>query len=164
MRIYTAHAATARRPGPEAASAAAPSPRPPAGSVPAAGQPAPVPSAAAPARGAPLAEAPLLVPEGFAWGAALTPGFWFLLRRMWLPGLAQLALVILILLFAPDALAPWLLLALQSLAGLEARDLWRRALARRGLPEVAVVAAPDEETALLRLLGQRPDLARGATA
>jgi hypothetical protein len=49
--------------------------------------------------------------------------------------------------------------ALQFLLGCHARDLQRRALARRSFEQVGVVVERDEERALARLLAERPELA-----
>jgi hypothetical protein len=104
---------------------------------------------------------PVLVPEGFAWGAfLLPPGLWFALRGMWVTAVLHLGAFILLAVLVPPGLDGWAALALQLLAGFEARDQQRRGLARAGRPALAVVAGPDEETALLRLLGARPDLVR----
>jgi hypothetical protein len=48
---------------------------------------------------------------------------------------------------------------LQFLLGCQARDLLRRALARRGYAEAHVVVERDGERALARLIAERPELA-----
>jgi hypothetical protein len=53
-------------------------------------------------------------------------------------------------------------LGVHLLAGFEARDRLRARLARRGLPVLGVVAAPDEDIAWFRLGQQRPDLVKAA--
>jgi signal transduction histidine kinase len=107
--------------------------------------------------------APELVPEGFGWGAFLLPGLWFAMQGMWLAALAQLAANLAVMLLAPAAIGFWALLALQVLAGFEARDLQRWSLSRRGRPVLAVVVGRNEDAALLRLLGARPELVRAGT-
>jgi hypothetical protein len=102
--------------------------------------------------------APVLVREGFSWGAFLFGPLWLLAHRLWLPALlwfAAAAVLILLARFGGAALLP----ALQFLLGCHARDLQRRALARRGYAQAHVVAERDEELALARLLAARPELA-----
>lgn len=98
-----------------------------------------------------------LVPEGFAWGACLLGPLWLLAQRLWLGALAWVAAAALIAFLPGKAMAP-LLLGLCLLAGAHGRDLLRAKLARRGFGTLGVVAAPDEDAALARLLAQRPDL------
>ena len=60
---------------------------------------------------------PVLVREGFSWGAFLLGPIWFALRRAWLAAVLSLAFTALILLLAPGARF-WLLLVLAVTAGL----------------------------------------------
>ena len=108
--------------------------------------------------------APVLVREGFAWGAFLFALPWLLLHRMWIEAVAYLGLVLLLAAFVPEAAALPVALALQFLVGALAQDLRRAALARRGRPAAHVVAAADQDAALARLLDARPDLARAVLA
>ena len=108
--------------------------------------------------------APVLVREGFAWGAFLFTLPWLLLHRMWLEAIAYLGLVLLMAAFLPEAAALPGALALQFLIGAQAQDVRRAALARRGRPAAHVIAAVDEESALARLLDARPELARAVAA
>ncbi len=103
--------------------------------------------------------APVLVREGWSWGAAVFGPFWLLAQRAWIPGLVFLALTILVGRLAPDGLQAILSLAFAVLAGLLGRDLVRWTLERRGYVLAHVLAARDEEGALARLLTARPDLA-----
>jgi hypothetical protein len=113
--------------------------------------------ASVPATSLPAA-APVLLREGVAfWGFVFGP-FWLLWHRCWLAGLALLGLS-LALAVVP---APWdapALLALHAMIGLHGQDLRRWTFARRGWRLAHVVAGPDEETALLRLLVAVPRLA-----
>lgn len=95
--------------------------------------------------------APVLVPEGFSWGAAVFGWVWLLLRRAWIPA---------ILVFAAGVLAWRLgralgsgapLLGLFLLQGYCGRDLLRWGLARRGYTQGPVVVAADEDAAFGRL-------------
>ncbi len=106
----------------------------------------------------PARRGPVLVREGFSWGAFLFGPFWLLLRGLWLAALLWLVVAAAVALLAPAATAA-VLPALQFLLGCHARDLQRRALARRGYAQAHVVVERDEERALARLLAARPDLA-----
>jgi len=102
---------------------------------------------------------PVLVEEGFAWGALAFGPFWFAAQRCWREAGLMLALTAAAL-FLPGAAAPVVLAALHVLAGFEARDARRRRLARRGLPEVGVVVASSADFAWFRLAEARPELVR----
>jgi hypothetical protein len=110
----------------------------------------------------PKARPPVLVQEGFAFWAFLFGPFWFAWHRLWREALALLVLELAIGWLLPDPASMVLGLALQVLVGLEARDRLRARLARQGLPQLAVVAAPDLDLAWFRLTQQRPDLVRAA--
>ncbi len=105
---------------------------------------------------------PVLVREGFSWGACFIPTLWFLWNRMGLVALLHLALLAAIGLLLPDRVAGWAALAVQILVAMEARELRRWTLGRRGFALRGVVAAPDEEAAWLRLAEAEPDIAFGA--
>jgi len=107
------------------------------------------------------AKPPVLIAEGFCWGAAIFGPFWFLWQRLWWAAAAMLALNIAFALLLPGSVDGIALLALHALAGLEARDRLRARLVRRGLTLQGVVAAPDLELAWYRLAQARPDLVRG---
>ena len=104
-----------------------------------------------------------LVPEGFSVWAFLLGPLWLLWRGLWLVLLGYLLLAAATALI-PDPWEGFAVMALQLLLGFHARDLERWTLRRRGFAQVEVVAAPDEDAALLRLLGARPGLARGMMA
>ncbi len=116
------------------------------------------------ARSGDAGSAPVLVREGFSWGAFLVPTLWFLLHRLFLAAFLHAVAVAVILIAVPAPWAGWTLLALQLLVGYEARDLYRRGLARRRYKLAALVVAPDEDSAYGRMAEQRPDLARAALA
>lgn len=143
MRAWTVHAPLPPAPAPRASV-------PPAGAVPMEA----TPEAPPPRRGRLV-----LVPEGFSWLAALLPPLWFLMHRLWLVLLLWLALAVLAVVLLPPAVTPYVLIAAQILIGLQAQDLRRWSLARRGLPVAAVVLGGDEDAALLRALDGRPELA-----
>jgi hypothetical protein len=99
----------------------------------------------------------VLVKEGFCWPALFFGPFWAFYHRLWLWGLAWIA-VALVLGMAGEALpsaAAYLSFASFALALLfaaEANDLRRRDLARRGWREVEVVGGTDDDTAARRFL------------
>ncbi len=104
---------------------------------------------------------PVLVREGFSVGALLFGPLWLLGQGAWLPAVVVAALWGLAgLLPHPEAF--WLALAV--LAGVLGRDLCRWALARRGYALSQVVAGPDADAALARLLASRSDLAGASLA
>ena len=102
---------------------------------------------------------PVLVREGWSWGAFLFGPFWLLFQRAWLPGGAVLALTLILAAAARQPTQALLSLALGVLLGLLGRDLVRWSLERRGYRLAHVLAARDEEGALGRLLAVRTDLA-----
>jgi hypothetical protein len=111
------------------------------------------------------ARMPKLVPEGFSLLAALLPPVWLLLHRQWLALAIWLPLAVLAALLLPAAALAVAVPAAHLLLGLQAQDIRRWTLARRGRPVSGVVVARDAEAALLRALDARPDLARaGLTA
>jgi hypothetical protein len=108
--------------------------------------------------GRPPRRAPVLVPEGFSWGAFLFGPFWLLAHRLWWEALLWLVVPVAAVLLATVGGA-LILPAAQFLLGCHARDLQRRALARRGYAQEHVVAERDEDRALARLCAARPELA-----
>lgn len=109
----------------------------------------------------PRSRPPVLVKEGFSFWAFLFGFLWFLFHRLWWEALLLLVLTVCAGLL-PDPASGIAVLALQLLAGLEARDRLRAKLARKGLAELGVVAAPDQDLAWFRLAQQRPDLVKAA--
>jgi hypothetical protein len=102
--------------------------------------------------------APVLVREGFSWGALIFGPFWLLAHRAWIAGVLTLCVLVVIAVLAPPALAASLLLVLFWAIGVFGNDFRRWSLARHGYLLVHVVAAPGEDAALARLLERRPDL------
>ena len=104
---------------------------------------------------------PVLVREGFSWGAALFGWLWLLVQGAWGPAL---------LLFAAGVAAAKLGVMLHSVApavavflvqGVFGRDLVRWWLGLRGWRPAGPVAASSHDAALLRLLAEHPDLQAG---
>ncbi|MGI4942941.1 MAG: DUF2628 domain-containing protein [Janthinobacterium lividum] len=105
------------------------------------------------------ARPPVLVHEGWSWGAAVFGPFWLLAYRAWVPGMIMLAVVVILNLLVTQGLRGLLILGFFLLLGLLGRDMLRWSLARRGYALAHVVAARDGDAAFARLLDARPDLA-----
>ncbi len=103
--------------------------------------------------------APELVREGFSWGALLLGPVWLAARGAWVPAAVDFAAGLLIVVLLPGAVGSALLAALAVAQGLFGHDLVRWSLDLRGYVLAHVLAAPDDEAALARLLHRRPDLA-----
>ena len=101
---------------------------------------------------------PVLVPEGFAWGALFFGPLWLASYAAWVPAALALAATVLIIVFTDGGTTAVLLLALYFLLGLSGYDLRRWALANRRYLLAQVLVAPTEEQALGRLLDRRADL------
>lgn len=101
---------------------------------------------------------PVLVAEGFSWGALIFGGLWLLFHRAWIAGLLAIAASVVIgaLTRPPSRIA--LELGLAVLLGLVGRDLVRWSLDRRGFVAAHVITARNAEQALGRLLNERPDM------
>ena len=102
--------------------------------------------------------APVLVREGFSWGALIFGPLWLAAHRTWIAAVLTLAAWVLILVLARDGVAAALLTALIVLLGLSGHDLRRWSLEHRGYLLAQVVLARNELEALSRLLDRRPDL------
>ena len=102
--------------------------------------------------------APVLVREGFSWGALLFGPLWLAAHRVWIPAVVSLATFVLIIVVTDDGLAAALLTALVMLLGFSGHDLRRWSLDHRGYLLAQVVTGRDELAAMARLLERRPDL------
>jgi hypothetical protein len=102
---------------------------------------------------------PVLVREGFAWGALFFGPLWLAVHRAWIPAAISLAAYVLIGLLAPRPAAAILIVALAVLLGLTGQDLRRWALEWRGYLLVHILAAVNGDDAFMRLMALRPDLA-----
>lgn len=103
--------------------------------------------------------APVLVREGFAWGALLFGPLWLAAYRAWIPAALSLATGILIVALTAGALTSALMLALAIWLGVSGYDLRRWSMRQRGFTLFQVIAAHDETDAFAKLLERRPDLA-----
>jgi len=102
--------------------------------------------------------APVLVREGFSWGALCFGPVWLAIHRAWIAAVLTLAAIVLIVALADDSTEMVLLAGVILLLGLSGHDLRRWSLGNRGYRLAQVIAARDELEALERLLNRRPDL------
>ena len=101
---------------------------------------------------------PVLVREGFSWGALILGPFWLAAHRAWIAAALSLAVYILIAVLAPRPASTILSLGVACILGLIGNDLRRWALETNGYLLVHVVAAINADDAFTRLLAQRPEL------
>ena len=102
---------------------------------------------------------PVLVREGFSWGALLFGGLWLAIHRAWVPAAVSLAVYVLIIALAPQPARAVLETGLAVLLGLTGQDLRRWSLEQRGYLLAHVLSAADSDDAFTRLMSNRPDLA-----
>jgi hypothetical protein len=102
---------------------------------------------------------PVLVRDGFAWGALFLGPVWLAVHRAWIAAAISLATYVLLVALAPDPADAILAVGLSLILGFTGRDLQCWALERRGYLLAHVVAAGDRDDAFARLLNLRPDLA-----
>jgi Protein of unknown function (DUF2628) len=101
---------------------------------------------------------PVLVRDGFSWGALFFGPLWLAVHRVWVAAALSLAAFVLIIVLTAGGAAAALLIALIALLGLSGHDLRRWSLDHRGYLLSQVVVAQDELEAIARLLERRPDL------
>jgi hypothetical protein len=101
---------------------------------------------------------PVLVREGFSFGALFFGPIWLAAHRAWLPAGAMVLLTLLILLLTHSPASIMLVLGLALLAGFSGRDLVRWSVTRRGYLETTVITGRNQYDARARLLEARPDL------
>lgn len=104
------------------------------------------------------AAAPVLLREGFAWGGLLCGPLWLAAHRAFVPACLLLLAWAVALALTPAPLHGPLALLLALFAGTCGQDMRGWDLERRGRHLVRVIAAPDADAALARLLAARPDL------
>ncbi len=101
---------------------------------------------------------PVLVREGFSWTALVFGVFFFAFHRAWNALAVNLAAFVLAVL-AGRALGSGLpVLGVFALQGILGNDFLRWGLSLRGFVPGPIVAAPDEDTALSRLIDERQDV------
>jgi hypothetical protein len=103
--------------------------------------------------------APVLVREGFSWGALIFGPIWLAVHNAWIPAALALAACILIAVLTSGPTQSALLLALMLWLGFTGNDLRRWSLRLRGFVLQEVVGARDATEALGVMLERRPDLA-----
>ena len=96
------------------------------------------------------AEAIVFVKEGFAWLALLVPLLWLLYHRMWIVLAGYAASVVLVQLGVlslglADGVAIVMTISLSGLLALQANDLRRWSLARKGYQMVELVRGRDRD-------------------
>ena len=101
---------------------------------------------------------PVVLLEGWSWGAAVFGPLWLLAHRAWIPAVLFAAAALLVVVLAPPGLGGLIGLGFGVLAGLLGRDAVRWSLERRGYLLSHVLAARDADGALARLLHARTDL------
>ena len=102
-------------------------------------------------------KAPVLVPEGFSWGALFFGPLWLLRHGAWLAAVLALAALALGTL-VPPALRPAATFGVLLMLGVLGNDIRRWALGLRRFQVAHVVAARTRDEAMLRLLSHRPDV------
>ena len=102
---------------------------------------------------------PVLVREGFSWGAFLFGPLWLAAHRVWIPAVLGLVATGLIVLLTTEATSVVLVGGLMLLLGLSGFDLRRWSLDHRGYLLGQVLTGRSESEALASLLARRPDLA-----
>jgi len=101
---------------------------------------------------------PILVREGFSWGALIFGPFWLAYHRAWTATAIVAAADILVGVLVPEPFSIMLELGLALFVGLIGHDLRRWSIEARGYLLSHVLAARTETEALGRLLTFRPDL------
>jgi len=99
------------------------------------------------------AERAVFVRDGFNWPCLFIPLIWLLYRRMWLVLVLYLALTLALVgldFLAGDAAATWVAIAFAVFFAMEANNLRRWSLDRRGWREVGAASGRDEDEAALR--------------
>jgi hypothetical protein len=102
---------------------------------------------------------PVLVREGFSWGALIFGPLWLAAHRAWIAAAISLAAIVLIVALAPKPASGILMAGLALILGLTGNDMRRWALENRGYLLVHVLAAGNRDDAFTRLLTHRPDMA-----
>lgn len=101
----------------------------------------------------------VFVKEGFAIGAFAIPALWLLSNRLWLELILYMLLSAALMMLIPilggsQAVAGWTTLVLNLILGLEARNIHRYVLARRGYEVIGVVTGNDLADAERRFLSE----------
>jgi len=100
---------------------------------------------------------PVLLAEGFRWGAFLFGPCWLLRYRAFIPAAVAAAALIAIVVLTAGALLGVLVIGIALMLGFNGNDLRRWSLEQRGFLLSDVVVASDAEDGLARLLARRPE-------
>lgn len=100
---------------------------------------------------------PVLVKEGFSWGALFLGPFWLAAHRAWIAAAVVLAAEILGGL-VPAPASGVAAIGFALIVGFAGNDLRRWTLENRGYALVHVVSARSSDDAFTRLMANRPDL------
>ena len=103
---------------------------------------------------------PVLIKEGFSWGAFLFNVIWTLWHKLWIESAALLALCLALGVIADfinlsESIETAILQAVGVVVGLSGNDWRRESYRRRGYRDAGVVSGPDAENALRRFLDLR---------
>lgn len=107
---------------------------------------------------------PIMLPEGFAWGAFLFGPLWLAAQRAWIAAAVSLGVYVLVVALSSPPLAGILILGVALLLGLQGHDLRGWALDHRGFTLIHIVAARGPDDAWMRLIAHRPDLVAQMTS
>jgi hypothetical protein len=102
---------------------------------------------------------PVLVSEGFSWGALIFGPLWLAFHRAWIAAALSFAAFIFIAVLIPEPASTVLGIALAVILGLIGHDLRSWALEHRGYVLVHILAGRRIDDAWMRLITHRPDLA-----
>jgi hypothetical protein len=102
---------------------------------------------------------PVLVSEGFSWGALILGPLWLAAHRAWIAAALSFAAFVLIAALVPEPASSVLGIGLAVILGFVGHDLYSWALEHRGYVLVHILAGRTFEEAWMRLLEHRPDLA-----
>ncbi len=101
---------------------------------------------------------PVLLRDGFSWGAMLFGPLWLLLHRAWIPAALSFAAFVLAEALLSEPTAGVAIPGLMLLHGLSGNDMLAWNLERHGYLLTQILVARSEPEALARLLHDRPDL------
>lgn len=102
---------------------------------------------------------PVLVPEGFSWGALVLGPLWLLAHRAWIAAALGFAALLLAGVLLDSPAKSVIAAGAAFLLGLSGNDIRRWSLELRGYVLAHVYVARNADEALLRLLNERPDIA-----
>jgi hypothetical protein len=102
---------------------------------------------------------PVLVSEGFSWGALIFGPLWLAAHRAWIAAALSFAAYVFIAILVPEPASSVMTVGLAVILGLIGNDLRSWALERRGYVLVHILAGRGIDEAWMRLITHRPGLA-----